>query len=83
MLIYRAATGAIDNVRLAGPIVSLEELQKAVGGYIEVIPGSRLRAYCNEDGHRLQLPRNVFASARFHQLLVGDVAALEPGERVG
>jgi hypothetical protein len=81
VLIYRAATGAIDVVRLAGPVVSLEELQRAVGGYIEVVPGTRMRAFCNEDGHRLQLPRNAFASTRFHQLLVGDVAALEPGER--
>jgi len=53
MKIYRAATGAIERVPLEGP-ASLAELQRAVGGYIEAIPGARIgRAFCNEDGRNL------------------------------
>lgn len=34
--------------------MTLEEMQAFVGGYIELYRG----VYCNEDGLRLQLPRN-------------------------
>jgi Domain of unknown function (DUF3846) len=55
-----------------GKKFSLEELQKAVGGYIEQVPGHR-GAFCNEDGLRLNLPPNRAASDRFGIRLVGDV----------
>lgn len=35
--------------------MTLEEMQDFVGGYIELHQGF----YCNEDGLRLQLPRNI------------------------
>lgn len=35
--------------------MSLEEMQEFVGGYIELYKGF----YCNEDGLRLNLPRNT------------------------
>jgi hypothetical protein len=82
MRIYRAASGAIERVPLEGPRVSLAELQRAVGGYIEAIPGVRIgRAFCNENGRNLGLPYNRLASIRFRQSLVGDVVELEAGER--
>lgn len=82
MKLYRAATGAIERVPLEGPRVTLAELQRAVGGYIEAIPGARIgRAFCNEDGRNLGLPYNLAASIRFRQNLVGDVVELEKGER--
>jgi len=54
---------------------SLEELQKAVGGYIEVaeIPGSSKILVVNEEGLLQQLPLNPSASAMALQLIVGDV----------
>jgi len=64
-----------------GKKYSLHELQAVVGGYIELIPGSGGRAYCNEDGKRLKLPINERASAQFMQHLVGDVIILEAGDR--
>ena len=81
MRIYRAATSTIERVPPVGPRVSLAELQAAVGGYIEPVPGVPLgRAFCNEDGHRLGLLLNHAASFRFRQWLVGDVVELEAGE---
>jgi hypothetical protein len=72
----------IERVPLEGPHVTLAELQRAVGGYIEAIPGVRIgRAFCNEEGRNLGLPYNVPASVRFRQDLVGDVVELEKGER--
>ena len=45
---------------------TLEELQRAVGGFIERVqmkPGNgHTTMYVNEDGKRLNLRRNVFAS---------------------
>jgi hypothetical protein len=51
----------------------LEDLQKAVGGYIEVIPrfttyeGLRCIAYCNEDGKMMGLEHNIKATVAWHK----------------
>jgi len=59
---------------------TLDELQALVGGYIEAVPGSDHRAFCNEEGLLLGLPFNARASLRFGVPLVGPVVELEPGE---
>jgi hypothetical protein len=59
---------------------TLEDLQAAVGGYIEAIPGSHNRAFCNEEGLLRNLPLNPLASEDFHRRLVGDVVVLEKGD---
>lgn len=38
--------------------MSLEQMQKFVGGYIELVNILGKRFYCNEDGIRLNLPNN-------------------------
>ena len=66
---------------------SLEQLQKAVGGYIEVVKvrfeGKIRDAYVNEEGLLKQLPYNPYASElsvnRHH--LVGNIAIWVPAER--
>jgi len=79
VIIYRT-DGQIALYDFQGKPVPLQVLHAAVGGYIELVPGSYNRAFCNEDGHRLGLPVNQEASRRFAQLLVGDVVELEQGE---
>jgi len=79
MLIYKT-DGTIETVTLTKK-VTLEQLQTAVEGYIEAVPGSRHRAYCNEEGRLRGLPVNARASLRFAQVLVGNVVELEPGDR--
>lgn len=38
---------------------TLEVLQEEVGGYIEQVRLDGMTVICNEDGHSLQLPKNV------------------------
>lgn len=65
---------------------SLKDLQTAVGGYIEVVrapnigDGTPMFLVVNEDGKRLELPRNPFATRLYHaaggltdDVIVGDV----------
>jgi hypothetical protein len=80
MKIYRT-NGKVETKYLGKRKVTLAELQKAVDGYIEPVPGTMRRAYCNEDGRRRGLLFNVNASERFNQVLVGDVVELEEGDR--
>jgi hypothetical protein len=68
-------------VDLKGKKVTLAQLQEAVGGYIEAIPGTRGRAYANEEGLLRNLPPNGAASYRFNMRLVGDVVELETGDK--
>jgi hypothetical protein len=60
---------------------SLEDLQKAVGGYIEGIPGTNHRVWCDEEGLLKGKPHNLEASMRFGRRLVGDILELEPGDK--
>lgn len=51
------------------PYFTLEELQAAVGGYIEIIPIDRTTLLIvNEEGRLHGLPRNSQASDLMHQL---------------
>lgn len=62
---------------------SLEELQAAVGGYIEFVPtGNAGYMYCNEEGKLLGLPVNKAATSMiaFDDIVVGDVVVMEEGE---
>lgn len=60
---------------------TLKQLQDAVGGYIEAVPGSGGRAYCNEEGLLRGLPLNEGASFAFGKRLVGDVIVLQEGDK--
>jgi len=80
-------TGAIESHPLSSP-PSLEDLQKAVGGYLEVVPhfekfgGEWAMMFCNEEGKLHHLPPNPFAMTltsdlfRANDYLVGDVVII-------
>lgn len=63
-----------------GTDFTLEEIQAAVGGNIEVVPlrETGLILICNEDGHALGLPLNQLAMKRLASLLLCDVADILP-----
>jgi hypothetical protein len=68
----------------------LEQLQAAVGGYIQMVPTSiNLTAFCNEDGKSKGLPYNDLAQAVFGGLLtpydhlVGNVVVMGPVDEEG
>jgi hypothetical protein len=76
-----------DGTRIPLEDLGLESLQAAVGGYIESIclpDGGRF--YVNEDGKRLDLPRNEAATEIARACLYpgdfirGDVVRLTPAE---
>jgi hypothetical protein len=54
---------------------SLEQLQRAVGGYIQEVPhldkyaGRRAKAFCNEEGKLHMLPRNDTATKAWRECL--------------
>lgn len=81
--ILKADGTRVDGVMGAGARgkLTLEQLQEAVGGYIEGVPGTNHRAWCNEDGRLQGLKVNTAASLMFNQVLVGDVLVLEEGDR--
>ena len=65
--------------------MTLEEMQKAVGGYIEIAyDDGKTQIICNEEGKLLGLPLNVEATRMWGELigtipndvLVGDVLIL-------
>lgn len=72
------AAGDLHHKQLDRP-PSIDELQEAVGGYIEVIPFFDSIAYagvvmhcvafCNEDGKREALPINDRANTLWHRAL--------------
>jgi hypothetical protein len=80
MKIYRT-DGTVEMIALNGKKATLETLQKAVGGWIEPVPGTRNRVYANEEGLIRGLPFNATASALFNVRLVGDVVELEKGDK--
>ena len=74
------ADGTIEIVKPAnGKQFSLDELQKFVGGYIEMVPYAKY-VYCNEEGRLKGLPQNQIATLMFNMLLVGDVILCSPQE---
>lgn len=56
---------------------SMQEIQKAVGGYFEMIPFDHkkgyLAVYVNEDGVRLDLPRNAHSEQVVDMMLYGSM----------
>jgi hypothetical protein len=63
---------------------TLDELQEAVGGYIEYVPctGPLGFMYCNEEGKLKGLPANIHATnlIEFDDIIVGDVVLMEHGD---
>ena len=87
--------GTEDHVTPAnGKTFTLEEMQRYVGGYIELMPGvAPMRMIVDEEGQLKNKPVNVKATAlvferlkgqklRYLPTIVGDVLVLEPGERM-
>lgn len=63
----------IDQTTTEDAKLTFEEVQKTVGGYIEIvkIPGDRRVLAVNEDGRMKQLAVNENASALAGQTIVG------------
>lgn len=70
------ANGTTETVEPANPKgFTLDELQKLVGGDIEVLGMNQGKnvMVVNEDGKRLKLPRNTTATRRFNNFaILGD-----------
>jgi hypothetical protein len=82
MALLLKAAGGVEEIRPAhGRTFVLGELQAFVGGFIEVVRARDGRwLVINEDGKRLELARNLQATALYHQaggvpwdVVVGDV----------
>jgi hypothetical protein len=80
-LIIIHPSGAVDITMLkAHP--TTEQLQKAVGGYIEVVPqfitydGNPCLVFCNEEGKLHGLPFNPFATKAWSKAIGQDVIRL-------
>lgn len=62
-------------------VSSLEKMQQAVGGYIEIVTiDNQMYLIVNEDGLSMGLNQNFWASMMTHQLIVGDVIYLNRNE---
>jgi hypothetical protein len=59
---------------------SLEQLQAAVGGYLEAVNIPNEVMLVNEEGRLQGLPQNIKASLRACQTIVGDVVVCTPTE---
>ena len=62
-----------EQVKPKGKTFSLEELQKFVGGYIEILhlADDKLCMVCNEEGKINHLPMNPIATRLFNVLTTG------------
>jgi hypothetical protein len=79
-------TGAVESMPepAAEGKFSLEQLQEAVGGYIEVVPGhlgeaEGLLMLADEEGLMKGLPINQMASMMAGRVLVGTVVVIPSG----
>ena len=75
----------VQIVPKSGSELSLEQLQDAVDGYIELVPIQNPKyahkiMFCNEDGIRLGKEINLNASNISGQRIVGNVILCEKGE---
>ena len=79
MAIVMKVDGTTETLTPAGAKgeLTLQQMQDAVGGYIEAVPGTQHRVWCNEEGRLQQLPINEGASALFGQILVGNVLVID------
>ena len=66
-----------------GKYFTLPELQKYVGGFIELVPAGipGVIVYCNEEGQLKGLRSNMLASVICEQHLVGDVILVRSERR--
>lgn len=81
-LVVLGTDGSIDRTEVGNPSGLLPTLQKAVGGYVEVIPYFKTFldqgeqkpciALCNEEGKLNELPYNALATALWHEVLKKD-----------
>lgn len=58
----------VDGVITVRQRMSLKQMQKFVGGYIELVNAEGQKFYCNEDGLRLELSRN-----KLFPILLGNI----------
>ena len=58
MLTVIRTSGEITELKPKGKKVSLEEMQKVVGGYIEMVTLKNKVLICNEEGKLMNLPLN-------------------------
>jgi len=62
-------------------VSSLEKLQQAVGGYIEIVTiDNKMCLVVNEESLLMELPVNNWASSYSGQLIVGDVILMKRNE---
>ena len=80
-MIYRLvkASGEVERMTTRKPL-TLKQMQKMVGGYIELVPYGTETVCCNEEGRLKHLPVN-----KFYRDFVGDIifGKTEEGEFVG
>lgn len=66
-----------------GKKFTLEEMQKYVGGYIEIVRGpNSSKLIVNEEGLLQGLPLNRLASLAANRYIVGDVLVLLKGDKM-
>lgn len=76
MAIILRANGKREDIKPEnGTKLSLEQLQKAVGGYIEIVhaPNCHNILIANEEGQIYDLPINIQASKIAQREIVGDI----------
>lgn len=84
MALLMKANGTEETIRPQdGSEFSLEELQRLVGGYIEVVPTPQSKdLIVNEEGVLKALPVNKKATMIAGQPIVGDMVILTGKERL-
>lgn len=86
MLTVIRTSGEITELKPKGRRVSLEELQAAVGGYIEMVTLKNKIIICNEEGKLMNLPLNEKVTQMFQlacgtsDVIVGDAILADFGD---
>lgn len=86
------ADGTESEVHPQGKKWTLAEMQGLVGGYIEYMPGIKIRMVMDEEGKLKNKPINQVATTivqmallgkplRYVPVIVGDVVIIEKGEK--
>lgn len=80
LLIKSDSSAAIPVLPNNGKKFGLEEVQKVVGGYVEVVRlPHNMKMLVNEEGILMKLPLNLLASQMANQKIVGDVIVVPKG----
>jgi|TARA_A100001515_G_scaffold137731_1_gene130611 hypothetical protein len=77
----RAPSGDTNTHYFDEEEVTLEQAQKLVGGYVQMIDRGGIQFLFNEDGLMRGLPVNTEASQLLETQIVGDVVVLEGESR--